>query len=75
MTIDIPCRIGDTVWCIRNVRGIFVPMTGEVSEMAFDHDMKIVIVVKNVSRGTWGERVFATHDDAKAECIRRNTMR
>lgn len=76
-TVDavvLPCRIGDTVWAIRCYRGVLVPQQGRVSEMLFTDDMKLSIVVKHICRGEWGEKVFATREDAEwAIANRRNT--
>lgn len=55
-----PCKIGDRVWAIRSYKGIKRPQEGIVSEMFFTDDMRLMIVVKNVARGVWGETVFGT---------------
>lgn len=65
MTLDIPCKIGDTVWAIRNYHSTKKIMSGKVSEMYFvGEKMKLCIVVKNISRGTWGKDVFGTYEEA-----------
>lgn len=64
--IVLPCRIGDRVWAIRNYKGTKRATEGIVSEMFFTDTMELVIAVKSVVRGKWGERVFAT----QAECER-----
>lgn len=61
-----PCKIGDTVWAIRNYSGTNKVVPGKVSEMFFREDMSICIVVKHVARGIWGEVVFGTYEQAKA---------
>lgn len=68
--VVLPCRIGDTVWAIRNYRGVKLPQEGIVSEMFFTPKMQLMIVVKYVSRGVWGEGVFATEAEAE-KAIRR----
>ena len=65
-TIHIPCKIGDSVWAIRNFKGVKQPQCGIVADMLFTQDMRLQIVVKYVARGEWGKDVFATFLDAKA---------
>ena len=62
--VELPCRIGDTVWAIRSFHGIKSPQKGIVGDMFVTRDMELVIVVKYVARGKWGETVFATCEDA-----------
>lgn len=62
--VYVPCNIGDTVWAIRNYHGTKKVVSGKVSEMYFAEDMSICIVVKNVTRGRWGEKVFGTEEEA-----------
>ena len=62
--MELPCKIGDRVWAIRSYKGIKHPQEGIVSEMFFTEDMQIMIVVKNVARGIWGETVFGSYKDA-----------
>lgn len=61
---ELPCKIGDTVWCIRNYNGKPRPKEGKVSEMYYIEDMSLTIVVKGVARGKWGKDVFATEEEA-----------
>ena len=68
-TIKLPCKIGDRVWCIRNYKGHKHPQDGIVSEMFFDDDMQLHIVVKYIGRGTWGKEIFATREDAVAVIV------
>ena len=62
--VEVPCKIGDFVWAIRNFKGRKHPQRGVVSEMYFSNDMKLHIVVKYVARGEWGKTVFATDKEA-----------
>ena len=64
--VIIPCKMGDTAYGIRNIRGHLLPMEGIVSEIYFTNDMQLVVALKNVSRGVWGERIFPTCQDAEA---------
>lgn len=66
--VEIPCKIGDEVWAIRNYNGVKHPQKGFVSDMLFTRDMKLHIVVKHIARGEWGKDVFATYEEA-AEAI------
>ena len=65
-TIEIPCEIGDSVWTIRNFKGVLHPQQGIVSEMFFTRDMHLQIVVKYVARGEWGKTIFATYEETVA---------
>lgn len=64
--VELPCKIGDYVWAIRNFKGHKHPQRGVVSDMYFTRDMELSIVVKYVARGKWGETVFATDAEAYA---------
>lgn len=61
-----PCKVGDEVWAIRTFgNGKKVPQKGKVSEMYYiDESMRLCIVVKGITRGRWGEKVFPTFEDA-----------
>ena len=65
-TITLPCKIGDEVWGVRNSRGVFGARKGIVSEMFFNARMELIIVIRCVGRGLWGEAAFATKEDAEA---------
>ena len=64
--VKLPCKIGDWVWAIRSYHGKKHPQRGIVSDMYFANDMSLIIVVKHIARGKWGETVFATDKDAYA---------
>lgn len=64
--VELPCKIGDTVWCIRNFHGHKHPQEGIVSEMLFTKEMKLQIVVKYVGCGQWGQKIFLTREAAEA---------
>jgi hypothetical protein len=63
----LPCKVGDTVWAIRSYNpGKKVVVSGKVSEMYYiDESMKLCIVVKGITRGEWGKRVFPTCEAAE----------
>ena len=65
--IVLPCKIGDTVWAIRDNKGIKHPQVGIVSDMHFTKDMSLHIVVKYVARGELGKTVFLTRAEAEAK--------
>ena len=69
MTTELPCKIGDRVWAIRNYKGFRHPQEGVVSDMCFTNDMNLVIVIKHVARGEWGKTVFRTREETE-EAIR-----
>lgn len=62
--VELPCRIGDTVWCIRSFRGIDHPQETKVSGMYFTQDMRLNIQCKYVGIGEFGKKVFKTREDA-----------
>ena len=64
--VEVPCKIGDWVWAIRDYKGHKHPQRGIVSEMYFSTDMSLHIVVKHIARGKWGETIFATDKEAYA---------
>ena len=70
-SFELPCRIGDRVWAIRNYKGFLNPKEGIVSQMFFSDNMDLVICVKFEARGLWGKTVFATKEEAQAEIARR----
>lgn len=62
--IELPCKIGDTVYGIRRYQDRIVK-SGTVSEMYFNQNMKLIIVIKNLCRGSWGENIFRTKEEAE----------
>ena len=68
-TIELPCKIGDTVWFAKQYKCHRHPRQGVVSEMYFvkeGDEMFLHVVVKSIGRGKWGERVFGTCEEAQA---------
>ena len=64
--IEIPCKIGDKVYAIRQYKGNPKIEIGKVSEMFFvGSEMDLCIVVYNKVRGYWGKNVFDTYDKAE----------
>lgn len=70
--VELPCKIGDTVYIARRYKCHKRPRKGVVSEMFFNDDMTLQIVVKGVARGKWGVDVFATYEEAEAQIERNN---
>ena len=64
--IELPCKIGDTVYGIRRFHGNRIVKAGTVSEMYFNQNMKLIIVIKNLCRGSWRENIFGTKEEAEA---------
>ena len=75
MILDIPCKIGDTVWAIRKYNGVPTPIKGKVSQMYFLDDMRLAIVVKGIARGEWGKSIFASREEAEKRLIEWQTKR
>lgn len=64
--IALPCKIGDTVWGIRNYKGIEKAQEGKVYEMYFLPNMSLSVKVKHICRGEFGKRIFKTKEEAEA---------
>ena len=63
---NIPCKIGDTVYAIRNHRGIYKIRSGKVSQMFYvGEEMRLCIVVDKVARGSWGKAIFPSYEEAE----------
>lgn len=72
MTVDLPCKVGDTAWGIdRKFERRYVK-SGRVDEIYFaDETMTPAIRVHRVCTGFWGKDVFATEQEALDELKRR----
>lgn len=64
--VEVPCKIGDSVWGIKIYNHGREAKKGVVHNMYFGEDMRLCICVKNVCRGEWGKNVFATKEEAEA---------
>ena len=62
----LPCKIGDKVYAIRNYSGQRLIRHGRVSQMYYNSNMNLVIVMHQIIRGLWGETIFGTEKDARA---------
>jgi hypothetical protein len=72
--VELPCKIGDTVWIARRYKCHKLPRKGVVSEMFFLDDMSLEIVVKSIGRGKWGVHVFGTCEETQAAIDRGNKI-
>lgn len=62
----IPCKIGDTVYVIRNHHGTKKIHSGTVSQMFYvGEEMRLCIVVYKVGRGSWGKEIFPSYEEAE----------
>ena len=64
--IELPCKIGDTVYGIRRYQGVRKVQSGIVSEMYFSQKNRLIIVIKHICRGYWGENIFGSLEEAEA---------
>lgn len=65
--VELPCKMGDLVWGIHKINHhSYAVKQGVVNQMYFGEDMRLCICVKNVCRGEWGKKVFATKEEAEA---------
>lgn len=71
--IELPCKIGDTVYGIRRYHNERKVQSGIVSEMYFTRENRLIIVIKHVCRGYWGENIFGSFEEAKAALKERET--
>lgn len=60
-----PCAIGDTMWCIKNQSGKMTAQSGIVNEMFYTTDMRLMIVVKYVGRGSYGDKIFSDRESCQ----------
>lgn len=66
MIKEIPCKIGDSVYVIRNRCNGQKIEKGVVSEMFFvGEEMQLCVVVRHVMRGYWGKDIFDTYEKAE----------
>lgn len=64
--IELPCKIGDTVYGIRRYQSERKVQSGVVSEMYFSQKNRLIIVIKHIGRGYWGESIFGSFEEAEA---------
>ena len=69
--VVLPCKVGDTVWGIRNYKGINHPQQGKVDQMYYTNDMRLHIKIKHICIGEWGKKIFPTCEEAEAALKRR----
>lgn len=66
ITIELPCQIGDYAYAIRNHKGRRHAHRGVVSEMYFLDGMRLVVALKGICRGEWGQTIFGTEEEVNA---------
>lgn len=64
--IELPCKIGDAVYGIRRYHSERKVQSGVVSEMYFSQKNRLIIVIKHIGRGYWGESIFGSFEEAEA---------
>lgn len=69
--VVLPCKVGDTVWGIRNYNGVSHPQQGKVDQMYYTNDMRLHIKIKHICIGEWGKKIFLTREEAEAAIKRR----
>ena len=69
--VVLPCKVGDTVWGIRNYKGVNCPQQGKVDQMYYTNDMRLHIKIKHICIGEWGKKIFPTREEAEAALKRR----
>ena len=69
--VVLPCKVGDTVWGIRNYKGVNHPQQGKVDQMYYTNDMRLHIKIKHICIGEWGKKIFLTREEAEAALKRR----
>ena len=57
MTVEIPCRVGDSVWIIANRGGHEFARPARVIRIEIDDKLRPVIYTKG-GFGLWGDKVF-----------------
>lgn len=69
MLVDIPCKIGDVAWGIRNYKGVPRAQKGFVNEIFFTNRMELRVSIKHVCLGEWGKKIFATEEECIAAIV------
>ena len=65
MTVEIPLRIGDIAWGIKNYKGEKIVKSAEVKEIFFTRNMELAVRVHRLRSGILGKDVFLAEEDAK----------
>lgn len=65
-SVELPCNVGDTVWCIRELSGRrHLVSSGKVAEIVLT-EKDPYIVVRHLHKGYFGKTVFHTFAEASA---------
>ena len=70
--VELPCKVGDTVWGIMKYNSKQIPKQGVVRQMFFGDGMRLGISVRGVCCGEWGKNIFATKEEVEAAIEIRN---
>lgn len=63
--VELPCKVGDEVWCIKRYSRGYQVVNGRVNELYFTEGMQLGISVYHVTKGQWGKKIFATRKEAE----------
>jgi len=67
-SVELPCKVGDTVWCLRDFKGHLRITHGPVHKIVLDGDGVEIIVIRNcriIHNGYFGKTVFRTEREAR----------
>ena len=64
--VELPLKIGDEAYILRNYRGKMRPRRGIVTEIHITPDLKPVYYVKGAGAGLYGVKVFKTESECEA---------
>lgn len=64
--VEVPCKIGDTMWGIRRAWKRGYVKKGAVSRIRITDDMEVVAMLSGVCWGTVGKSIFRTREEAEA---------
>ncbi len=64
--VRVPLKIGDRAWAVRIQNRTPCAFHGVVSDISINENMRLVVSVKGIARGVYGEKIFSTREDACA---------
>ena len=69
--VELPLKIGDEAYILRNYKGHKEPRRGIVTEIYVTQDMKPVYIVRGAGRGLYGDKVFKTKEECEEHADKR----
>ena len=72
ITVNLPCKIGDTCWAVKRTAGGKRIFQTVVSEMYFDFHMNLIVVGRRVCRGHIGKDIFMGFQEAHEYLVNEN---